>query len=278
MSNNPSFSSGIPKEANRILVSASTFTKASQPFPYGKCLHFHSWVRYETTPLNRKAVCEARNSLQTDSYVEMTCGQNIGACWLVSKLVTNPLYIERALFQRKSLLAGLGTNEHNSLIQSPMHSLMSSNSHPGLRKRDLVTRLGYRGLHPVTSLVTHILNYHDACAWMLPFRVLWILWVCQESVMSNIWSSRSKYGRNSYVYEKATWKKKMKWEKVSKEIHVRVYHPDACGTITVCLANMAAAWTASTRCMQAAFYYPHPPPQKNSASLLTINIYDNPSP
>lgn len=41
---------------------------------------------------------------------------------------------------------------------------------------------------------------------MLPLRVLWILWFCQESVISNICSNKSKYGRISYVYENATCK------------------------------------------------------------------------
>lgn len=113
------------------------------------------------------------------------------------------------------------TKEQESLIQSPMYSLMSFISHLGSRKRVLVRVLEYYGSHPVTSLVTHILNYLDACAWILPFRVLWILWVCQESVMSNIWSSRSKYGRSSYVYENATWKKKWS-EKGSNEPHLRI--------------------------------------------------------
>jgi len=41
---------------------------------------------------------------------------------------------------------------------------------------------------------------------LLPLRVLWILWLCQESVISIICSNKSRYGRSSYVYEKATWK------------------------------------------------------------------------
>lgn len=35
----------------------------------------------------------------------------------------------------------------------------------------------------------------------IPLRALWILWFCHESSNSNICSNRSKYGRNSYVYE-----------------------------------------------------------------------------
>lgn len=43
---------------------------------------------------------------------------------------------------------------------------------------------------------------------LLPLRVLWILWLCQESVISIICSNKSRYGRSSYVYEKATWNEK----------------------------------------------------------------------
>lgn len=52
-------------------------------------------------------LCNALSpSLQTRSSLETACSRSIGTWWLVSKLVTKPLYFDRALFQQKTQLAG----------------------------------------------------------------------------------------------------------------------------------------------------------------------------
>ena len=67
------------------------------------------------------------------------------------------------------------------------------NSVPQSNLVDVVKwRYHENALSPVYNHILHI-------SATLPLSVLWILWLCQESGISNIWYNNSMYGLNSYV-------------------------------------------------------------------------------
>ena len=172
MSNNPSFSSGIPKQGNRILDQPQYFLKPPSIVPTASAytISQFSWVRDKAF----QSKDYLRGMKWPASRLHHSNGVRSKYKGLVTGFETNlqaSVYKTRAISMEEPACRP-ATKEQESLIQSPMYSLMSSTSHLGSRERVLVKRLEYYGSHPVTSLVTHILNYLDACAWILPFRVL----------------------------------------------------------------------------------------------------------
>ena len=143
MSNNPSFSSGIPKQGNRISDQPQYFLKPASIVP--TISHF-SWVRdkaFQSKDYLRGMKWPASRLHQSNGVRSKYKGLVIG----FETNLQASLYQTRAISMEEPACRP-ATKEQESLIQSPMYSLMSSISHLGSRKRVLVTRLEYYGSHP----------------------------------------------------------------------------------------------------------------------------------